>query len=90
MFNTQRDFEAGDTAVFAYSLPPDASSEISARLAHRSGQPVTVLEREANDAPEGWTFAERMEAGTLWTYVVRFADGHIDTAFEDELTEATA
>jgi hypothetical protein len=90
MTTTREAFKVGETATFTYSFEPDPTSEISARLAHRTGQTVTVLRVETNDAPEGWTFTERMEEGTPWTYGVRFEDGHQDTVFEDELTEAGA
>ena len=77
--------ETGARVRFAYGLPADPSSEISERLAHRSGQMVEVLGFEPNDAEEGSTAEERADAGTPVTYAVRFPDGHTDTAFEDEL-----
>lgn len=87
---SQRDrWEPGTQAVFTYSLAPDPTSEVSARLAHRSGTPVTVLAEQDPDGvrAELPTLRERADAAALLTYRVRFADGHEDDAFEDELAE---
>ena len=83
---TRETFAPGESVVFTYSLAPDKTSDISARLAHRTGQTVTVLSFDINDG-EGLTFAERMEAATPGTYSVLFPDGHVDTVFEDELAD---
>jgi hypothetical protein len=82
-------WEAGERARFTYSLPFDPASEISARLHHRTGQIVTVIERGDDDG-DGDTFKERAEAGALRVYEIRFPDGYVDTAFEDELQDVEA
>jgi hypothetical protein len=88
---THRDeWKPGQRATFTYSFAPDPASDISARLAHRTGQVVEVLSEEDADKvrPEMPTLTERMDAGMPICYRVRFPDGHEDSAFEDELTEA--
>jgi hypothetical protein len=81
----------GEHAVFTYSLAEDSTSEISARLFHRTGSFVTIIGRDADGVddndPELATLAQRGEAGSLRTYRVQFDDGHVDDAFEDELSE---
>lgn len=78
---------AGQEAIFRYGLAPDPDSDISARLAHRSGETVEVLGESASDADfDAYpTLQDRMNAGCLAVYLVRFDDGHEDIAFEDEL-----
>jgi len=75
-----------ERATFTYSMPFDSNSEIAARLHHRTGQTVTVLSRGEDDGDEE-TFADRADSGSLRVYEVRFPDGYVDTAFEDELTD---
>src|SRR4051812_9539886 len=55
----------GDTATFTYGLAPDATSEISARLAHRSGEVVEIVTEQDSDSSraEFPTIAERADAG---------------------------
>jgi hypothetical protein len=47
----------GATAQFDYSLAPDPTSDISTRLAHRSGQTVTVLSESDPDDVRADRFA---------------------------------
>lgn len=72
-----KDWQPGDRAIFTYSLPRDPHSSIYARLGERSGRAVTVLGRGEDDG----------DLGEPKVYSIRFADGHTDTAFEDELKE---
>lgn len=81
-------WEPGERAIFTYSLAFDPASDIGARLHHRTGQAVTVVERgqdDCDDSGEFATLAARADAASLRVYEIRFEDGHVDTAFEDEL-----
>lgn len=84
--NIHERWNSGEQAVFDYSLPNDPTSEIAARLHHRTGQIVTVLGEAEHDGTEP-TFVERADAGAPIVYTIRFPDGHEDTAFEDEVLD---
>lgn len=73
----------GDVAHFEYHCweSPDSAD---AELWYRSHQQVTILSLEENDGA-GMTFTERCEAGHPYGYKVRFKDGFVGLALDDEL-----
>ena len=78
----------GERAWFEYHCWESPESG-DADLWYRSHQRVTVIrmtEDTEHYADDGWTFAERAEAGEPNCYYVRFPDGHEGTVFEDELS----
>lgn len=78
----------GTLATFTYSMTVPSESDAALHALHvRSGQTVTVLGiSEDGEQPEpGSTLKERAENGMLCVYRIKFHDGHIGTAFEDEL-----
>lgn len=77
------DWLPGQRAWFEYHCWESPESN-DAPVWYRSHQQVTVLERQVNDG-EGLSWADRMDAGAPYTYLVRFDDGLVWTAFEDEL-----
>ena len=84
----REDWYPGDQAWFEYRcLESDDSCD--ADLWYRSHQQVTVIStRQYGPASEGMPYAERCEEGIPSTYKIRFADGHVAEAWEDELLAA--
>lgn len=85
--------EPGDTLWFEYRCWESHESQ-DAQLWYRSHQRVTVLRLAPNDSyyPEDGvtpipSFIDRMEAGAPIVYTVKFADGFVGDATEDELLD---
>lgn len=83
------EWEEGERALFEYRCYEGVDSSDSDLWA-RSHQTVTIL-GEADweeDIGKDMTQTERIEAGVLKVYRIRFEDGHEGTAYEDELLTA--
>lgn len=81
--------ELGAERFFEYRCR-ESHNSCDAQLWYRSHQKVTVLELsdglvEQAEGCDCFTFVERGEGGVPLVYTVRFADGHIGDATEDEL-----
>lgn len=86
----------GDVCYFEYHCWESPESG-DAQLWYRSHQQVTVVELAQNDGyyPPAWvkpiySQLERFECGVQIVYRVRFPDGHLGHAFEDELLDDPA
>lgn len=79
-------WQPGEAAWFEYHCD-ESDSSVDVVLRDRSHQRVVVVGEEPSDAWEGSSFRERGEAGQPKAYGVRFGDGFLGTAVEDELSD---
>jgi len=72
----------GEVAYFEYHcyMGHDSSDAV---LWYRSHQPVEIVKMVVRG--DGRTYLERAERGAPRLYRIRFLDGHVSDAFEDEL-----
>lgn len=63
----------------------ESNDSADAELWHRSHQQVEVLDCDNAKEYGKYTWKERQEDGNPLVYRIRFADGHVGAAFEDEL-----
>lgn len=74
----------GEKAYFEYHCL-ESHQSADAELWYRSHQEIEILSEEDSDAWDGATLGERTETGHLKVYKVKFSDGFMGTAMEDEL-----
>lgn len=79
---TLSDWPVGSTAHFEYHCNR-AHDSADAQLWYRSHRTVEIMGVDGEGG--GDTIDERLEAGDPRSYHIRFADGHVGGAFEDEL-----
>ena len=81
---------SGEWAWFEYHCFQSFNSQ-DAHLWVRSRQPVQVIGLDDCDVvPELDTFDKRMDAAMPLVYQIKFPDGMVGSAFEDELTTTPA
>jgi len=76
--------KVGDHPWFEYHCF-ESHESCDAKLWYHSHQQCTILGMAPNDGADIRSQQERMEAGLPLAYRVRFADGYVDDAMEDEL-----
>ena len=77
----------GESVLFEYHCCESYDSA-DVELWYRSHSRVTVLDCDNSDDFGNMTFIERVENGCPLIYHIRFKDGHIGAAFEDELLDS--
>jgi len=78
-------WKPGETAWFEYHCWMSHNSA-DAQLWYRSQQQVEILRLTDCEVTEELdNFNKRTDAGMPWVYTIKFADGFIGDAFEDEL-----
>lgn len=77
-------FDIGDSCFFEYHCL-ESHDSVDSDLWYRSHQKVVVLKLEDIDFDILQTRKDRLEQGQPLSYKVKFEDGFIGTAMEDEL-----
>lgn len=84
----KENWTAGEQAYYEYHCLESMESS-DAHLWMRSHQVVTILSRNVDDevfnGVDGLTFPERAEEGAPTTYQIKFSNGLVGCAWEDEL-----